>query len=746
MNVDNSILSYLWDNWWTKPPRLILLAFILFLVVIPPVSASGGVDDSYTKLLIHFDSGTWTDEAGHALTYNSSPAYVTSPKKFGTGAAEFNNGFDLVRAGASADWNLTTAGDFTVDLWAYSNGVNASHGVLYSSDCSDTYGGIFLMKYANTRNLVLYMYNGTSYAQTISSSGVYNIPDGEWQHIAIERLGSEYRLYCNGTMVANSTSFIGTPKSDANDLPAFGGRLTVAQGWDGYIDEARFSRGVARYPDYTYEVPVREYRTTWHYTSAGTFYWEGPVGLTKIAIKEAGGGGSGSPGLASSSGYGLGGNPSTAIDVSSITIVPGTNYTIQVGDGGAKALIGSPGNTGNPSVAFGHSAPGGSPGTLQAYSGAHNGGPGVNSTYWSTYKLGSDGGFLAQLPSWNYTGGAGGYGCGSGGGGGAGATGATSGDGSGGKGAPGFVSIYDYDYVTTNQPDFTVDVDTGFSGSLFHFTDTSKIRDAAGLTYTWDFGDGTTSDVMGNVMHVYSYTGTYDVSLTINTTSTSVTETKTQFITITTQQQELNLGAQPIPVNIRIVDGYSVPLQGATVNIWYQSSSLPNTSTPWLVSLLGVDATVAEEIVNSSLVMSQATGGDGSMTFQAFPGLGYTIQAVNASIGLNHTSAIVIKDNQYTLHCPLASQQKTNNTLQAMQGTWLPWYKVNTTAYRLQVNYTDTSGATTDVRFIVKFRNGTELYNHTQAYTGGTLVDNYTVNNLPMGTELIWKYNATKAW
>ena len=143
-------------------------------------------------------------------------------------------------------------------------------------------------------------------------------------------------------------------------------------------------------------------------------------------------------------------------------------------------------------------------------------------------EYGSDGGFMAQEPAWNYTGGLGGYGHGSGGGGGAGAGGATTGDGSGGKGAAGIIQIFDTttEDPSINIPAFTASSTQASSGTSIAFTDNSVIINTTTLGYNWSFGDGTYSTTQGNVNHVYSYYGIYTVSLTITNGSFSVTNLK----------------------------------------------------------------------------------------------------------------------------------------------------------------------------------------------------------------------------
>ncbi len=86
------------------------------------------------------------------------------------------------------------------------------------------------------------------------------------------------------------------------------------------------------------------------YSTAGTFTWTCPTGVTSVTIKAWGGGGGGgyATGNTSSAGGGGGG----AFASSTVSVTPGTSYTVVVGAGGTAGLKSGPtaaGNGGNSS-------------------------------------------------------------------------------------------------------------------------------------------------------------------------------------------------------------------------------------------------------------------------------------------------------------------------------------------------------------------------------------------------------------
>lgn len=90
-------------------------------------------------------------------------------------------------------------------------------------------------------------------------------------------------------------------------------------------------------------------------------------------------------------------------------------------------------------------------------------------------------------------------------------------------------SIYLY-----TEPTVDFDVDNGLLCAPFpaQFNDLSTAE--TGITYLWDFGDGTTSTEQ-NPLHVFTTAGNYSVSLTISTTAgcvNTLTEFKPDYITV----------------------------------------------------------------------------------------------------------------------------------------------------------------------------------------------------------------------
>jgi len=177
----------------------------------------------------------------------------------------------------------------------------------------------------------------------------------------------------------------------------------------------------------SFQIPVGQAA----YTTAGTYSWTAPAGVTNVSVVAVGGGGGGQTwvgggGQLAGGGGGLGW-------ANNITVVPGNTYTVIVGTGG-------PANTAGETSTF--------TGANGVYVSGGGGSVGAGGNYSSnaTSKGGGNGG--SGGISNNYTaggagaGGAGGYGGNGGGGGGNGIAGSAADSGSGGGGGAGGSSGY----------------------------------------------------------------------------------------------------------------------------------------------------------------------------------------------------------------------------------------------------------------------------------------------------------------
>jgi hypothetical protein len=213
--------------------------------------------DSSTKLLLHCDgadaSTTFTDSeiTPKTVTANGNAQIDTAQSKFGGASALFDGTGDYLSLANSADWDMGT-GDFTIDFWIRRNGsqgvqtgiwgpaTNAGTG--WGVNFGDTGAGL-----GTTNGIVLFTRTGGGNTVRCNSAGVI-ISDATWTHIAVVRSGNTATIYYDGAAV-QSASVTGITFDSAGTGAVIGRRLTDdnAQYFNGWIDEFRVSKGVARW-------------------------------------------------------------------------------------------------------------------------------------------------------------------------------------------------------------------------------------------------------------------------------------------------------------------------------------------------------------------------------------------------------------------------------------------------------------------------------------------------------------------
>jgi hypothetical protein len=238
--------------------------------------ADGGqvlVADSETKLLLYMDgvegSVDFVDSSvdPKTTTVFSGAQVKTSQKKFGTGSAFFDGVDDFLFTADSDDWFMDT-GNFTIDFWVRFNSAMSATGVN---------GGIFQQYQDLNNNTAIRAYeDGGSYYVGImiyenggETVDVYTeIPSfatETWYHVAVVR---GHGGNANDWAVAVDGTF-GTAVTDADDWPQWGARVDIGtSNWpggqaiyqNGFLDEFRISKGVARWTD-DFTPPTRQYPT-----------------------------------------------------------------------------------------------------------------------------------------------------------------------------------------------------------------------------------------------------------------------------------------------------------------------------------------------------------------------------------------------------------------------------------------------------------------------------------------------------
>jgi hypothetical protein len=192
-----------------------------------------------TSLLLNATNGAIFDNSMKNDLETAGNAQIsTSVKKFGTGSMAFDGSGDYLTMPSTSELAFG-AGNFTIEMWVYRVGSGTDQVI-----CDFRSGTGTTIKpciFINSSNQLIYLVNGSAVITggTISSS--------TWTHVALSKSGSSTKMFINGTQT-------GSTYTDTNDYGATS-RCMIAADDDGgqnaflngYIDDLRITKGVARY-------------------------------------------------------------------------------------------------------------------------------------------------------------------------------------------------------------------------------------------------------------------------------------------------------------------------------------------------------------------------------------------------------------------------------------------------------------------------------------------------------------------
>lgn len=218
--------------------------------------------DSYTKLLIHFDgadAGTaYVAESGQTLTFVGTAQLDTAQSKFGGSSLFLDGNSDYVTVPDSDDWSFGT-GDFTIDFWIKFNALDKTQ--IFIGQYVDANNTWYCQISSGNLLAIIFITGGTQkgYYYTTSAPGfVVNT----WYHVAFTRNGGNCYMHVDGISLPLSVNVA----FDTNDVgnvasPLYIGTYNTTNFFtDGWIDEVRISKGIARWTSNFTPKSARYYR------------------------------------------------------------------------------------------------------------------------------------------------------------------------------------------------------------------------------------------------------------------------------------------------------------------------------------------------------------------------------------------------------------------------------------------------------------------------------------------------------
>jgi hypothetical protein len=197
------------------------------------------------SLLLHGNgtngSTTITDSSPTPKTVTAvgNAQISTAQSKFGGASIAFDNAGDYLTLASNSAFAFGT-GDFTIEFWVYMNSLKAGINFINSNSGSGS-GTNSVIFGLNDSNALEYYINGAS-----RISDPVALSTSSWVHVALCRGSGTSRIFKNGLQVG--TSFADTQTVNSANTFLIGTRNdNLSFSFNGYIDDLRITKGVARY-------------------------------------------------------------------------------------------------------------------------------------------------------------------------------------------------------------------------------------------------------------------------------------------------------------------------------------------------------------------------------------------------------------------------------------------------------------------------------------------------------------------
>ncbi len=196
-----------------------------------------------TKLLLNMTNGGIIDNAMMNDWVTVGDVQVnTTTKKYGTGSMYFDGNGDWLRVLYGP--NMALQNTYTVEAWIYPVNTSAGYRTMFMIEAAAgaAFGAFSLYQSGTTLGFEV---------RPTSGGGVTTISGGTltantWQHVAISVSGTSGKLFLNGTQVGSTTTM--PDYSFSVSSCSVGGHPNgTTEGFNGYIDEFRVTKGYARY-------------------------------------------------------------------------------------------------------------------------------------------------------------------------------------------------------------------------------------------------------------------------------------------------------------------------------------------------------------------------------------------------------------------------------------------------------------------------------------------------------------------
>ncbi len=207
-----------------------------------------------TAFLLNFTNAGISDASMRSVLDTIGNAQVsTAVVKYGSGAMLFDGTDDRVSIPTSQFLDLGV-GDFTIECWAYNTNWDTDQNQLFERGRFTV--GKSYRAWMKTNQIVFEVnLSGTATGGYTTITATIRNNVFQWYHLAFVRSGPNFYIYRDGVQVASATSTAAV--FTTTEALAVGGAADGNNNimMNGYIDDFRITRGIARYTGLTFTPP-----------------------------------------------------------------------------------------------------------------------------------------------------------------------------------------------------------------------------------------------------------------------------------------------------------------------------------------------------------------------------------------------------------------------------------------------------------------------------------------------------------
>jgi hypothetical protein len=202
-----------------------------------------------TSLLLNYtNAGIYDATSKNNLETVGNAQISTTQSKFGGSSMYFDGNGDYLKGSQPSILQDIAGGDFTIEFWVYFDSVAGDRALVSKyGNAAESAGDLgYVVQWVQSTNVLRLVLGKGSGSGDALYTWSWTPSTGVWYHVAVTRSGTSGRAFINGTQIGTTSTLITNDVVSPNSIQV-GKTHTTAQYMNGYIDDLRITKGVARY-------------------------------------------------------------------------------------------------------------------------------------------------------------------------------------------------------------------------------------------------------------------------------------------------------------------------------------------------------------------------------------------------------------------------------------------------------------------------------------------------------------------